>query len=89
MTLPVIVRATGIGTPMWPSTPARSEGPSLRRKKRLRAANERPSASDAISVMPFARPPTNVEMTCGVSCLTLSVALDAPDESTPASSSQP
>ena len=87
--MPVIVRATGFGTPMCCSTPARSEGPSLSRKKRLRTANERPSASDVISVMPVARPPTSVEMTCGASALTLPEALDAPDESTPASSSQP
>ncbi len=89
MTLVVTVRATGFGTPMRLSTPARSEGPSFRRKKRLRAKNDSPSASDATSMMPVARPPTNVEIVSGTFCLTLSAALDAPDESTPASSSQP
>ena len=68
---------------------ARIEGPSLSRKKRLRAANDRPSASDAISSIPLTMPWMNVDAAEETLSLVVSLALEAPDESTPASVSQP
>ncbi len=44
------------GIPEWRSTQARSVGPSLRRKNRLRTVNARNAASEASSSMLFAMP---------------------------------
>ena len=43
---PVIVRATGSGTPRWRSTNMRIVGPSLSRKKVLKRVKERKKASE-------------------------------------------
>src|SRR5215475_8795578 len=83
MTLPVIVVATGLGTPRCRSTHRRIDGPSLSRKKRVRAANERPKNSDVSPWMPLIAPLTSVEITLEASELALEPALDEVESSTP------
>ena len=53
---PTTMWPTGRGTPRWRSTHARITGPSFRKKKRLRAVNERKTASDARASTPVATP---------------------------------
>src|SRR4051794_13866446 len=83
MTPEVIVRATGRGTPRWPSTHARIDGPSLSRKNVLSSAKESAKASDVSPWMPSTIPVVSAEISAGTSSCRLFDAPDAPDWSMP------
>src|SRR5689334_6302331 len=85
---PVIVFATGCGTPRWRSTQARIVGPSLSRKNSASAVKESANASEAIPWIPCTMPCVRVLSDDDVDELTSEFALLADDESTPALSSQ-
>ena len=85
----MITRAAGSGTPRCPSTHRRMTGPSLSRKKRLNTARLIPNTSDASPLIPLATPFVSVAMAAGTADARLDRTLSAPDESTPASFSQP
>jgi hypothetical protein len=85
----VTVRATGAGIPMWRSVQARITGPSLSRKNRLSAVNERKTASEASALTPVATPFSSAWNALLTVVLASSEALCAWPALTPASCSQP
>ncbi len=70
---------------MWRSIHARITGPSLSRKNRLSAVNDRKAASEASAVMPVATPPSSAWKASLTEELALSPALCALASLTPAS----
>src|SRR5205823_9944331 len=86
---PVIVCPTGWGTPRCRSIQARIDGPSLSRKKRLRAARESPKTIEVTPWIPWITPVVKAEMIFGTSFSTPDFAVDAPDSFKSRSFSQP
>src|SRR5215471_2364201 len=76
ITEPLIVRATGSGSPTCRSTARRIPGPSLSRKNVPSAANDSPKRTDASPRMPWTIPCTSVEIACEVACFAVEVEPD-------------